>query len=531
MTPSARECEAVRRLWVEEALGRALGPGERALCDRHVESCPECRAESAALARLRDPDGPGPAPHLDDLARRRWIERTVERSNLAPVGGAPERRLPRGRIAAAAGIAAAVALAVAAAVWIPKEGPPPTPGAEAIAPAGRAVAPTPAARAIGRLLMTSGDVSASPAGAPGDRGLAAGGVLETRAGIAVASMEGGVSLRLGRDTGVELLGTGPSSPAVRLLRGELLVAVDPNRKERAFRVLVGDAEVVVRGTIFSVSSPEGGAASVGVFRGEVAVSGPGGERRVRAGERFAVGDPAVGAIGEEATRAAEGAMDALSALSDGGSAFLEVESLPTGASVSVDGIELGSTPLAVSLRPGYRRLELGPDGGRGSVRELLRLAEGTRTSRTFDLSAGQPAAAGSPKAGEPRAPKAPSANELLAEARDRRASGDFSGAIAAYERLIVGHPDAPVSRAALVSLGQLYLDQGGNPGRGLELFGRYLASARSGALAQEASFGVAAAHRALGDTAAERAALEAFLRDFGGSNQAPRAAARLAELR
>ncbi len=521
MTPTPKECAVVRRIWIDEALGRPLEAAEISLRARHVEHCPACRAERDALCLLREVDGPGPAPLLDDLTRRRWIERVVERADRALAADAGERRRPFARVAGVAGVAAAAMIAAFAAVWL-SHGEAPRPTAARNAPAAQAP------RAAGRLLLASGAVTTTPGGGLGDGELSVGGGLATGDGIAVAALEGDVAVRLDRESAVTLVRAEPAVSEIRLERGTVLVSVDPNHKGRKFRVLVGDDAVEVKGTIFEVSRPEGGSATVSVFRGEVLVSGRSGARAVRLGEKIAIGDPAVEAFGDDAKRGMEDALDALSALAQDGAATLEVESLPRGAIVTVDGVAVGATPLSISLRPGYRRLELRRDG-RESVRELLRLTEGVRTSRTFDLGAA-PAA---PQIEEPKgaASKVPSPNDLLDTARDLRASGDFSGAIAAYERLAGAYPDAPVARAALVSLGQLYLDQGGNPGRGLDLFRRYLSSASRGPLAQEAAFGVATAQRALGDTAAEKAALEAFLRDFGGSNQAPRAQARLAELR
>jgi TolA-binding protein len=530
MTPAATECSVVRRIWMDEALGRPLTSAEISLRARHVERCEACCTERDALCRLRDVDGPGPAPVLDELTRRRWVDRVIERAELAVAADASERRGSLVRTAGIAGIAAAAVFAAFAAVWFSR------------GDAARSIATEPIAsraepRAAGRVLMASGEVSTSFAGAVGDGRFAVGGRLATERGIAVAALDGGVALRLERDTAVTLVRAEPALSEIRLEEGTVLVSVDPNHKGRKFRVLVGDDAVEVKGTIFEVSRGAGGPAAVSVFRGEVLVSGPDGARPVRLGERFEIGAAAVEAFGDEEKRGMEIAMDALSALDQDGAATLEVESLPRGASVSVDGVEIGATPLTAALRPGYRRLELRIEG-RESVRELLRLTDGAKTSRTFDLAAAPAAPAGEAVAtatqidGAERAvPKVPSPNELLDSARDFRAAGDFSGAIAAYERLVAAYPETPVARTALVSLGQLYLDQGGNPERGLDLFRRYLASGRRGALAQEAAFGMASAQRALGDTAAERAALEAFLRDFGGSNQAPRAAARLSELR
>jgi TolA-binding protein len=535
MTTELRECQAVQQLWAEEALGRTLAPAEIALRERHIARCAECRIESEALRRLADVDGPGPAPVLDDLSRRRWVDQTFERAERALAEEVVERAAPGHRTLRIAAIAAAAVLAVGAVLWLAR-GKPET-AKSAVAPA---TAVHMATQAAGRLLLTSGEVSVTAASDLGAGELGLGGGITTGAGTAIAALEGGVVIHLDPDTAVKIESSGPAASEVRLERGELFVSVDPNRKGRTFGVLAGDSAVRVTGTIFSVSR-RGSEASVAVFRGGVVVEGPQGSRPVRLGERLAFGAASIAVIEEVEKVRAETLMDTISALATDGAASLEVESLPAGAAVSVDGTTIGSTPLTAALRPGYRRLELRLEG-RESVREFLRLAEGGKTARVFDLASALPVPADGPEAAAstvagpgdrpaaPHAAQVPPPEELLATARDLRAGRDFAGAIAAYERLVAAYPETPVARAAIVTLGQLQLDQGGNPGRALELFRRYLAATAQGPLAQEAAWGVARAQRALGETAAERAALEAFLRDFGASGKAHSAAERLAEL-
>ncbi|MCK9461501.1 MAG: hypothetical protein M0R80_17865, partial [Proteobacteria bacterium] len=60
MTVELRECQAVRQLWAEEALGRSLSAEELALRERHVARCAACRVESEVVARLKNTDRPGP---------------------------------------------------------------------------------------------------------------------------------------------------------------------------------------------------------------------------------------------------------------------------------------------------------------------------------------------------------------------------------------------------------------------------------------------------------------------------------------
>ncbi|XXY16322.1 tetratricopeptide repeat protein [Sorangium sp. So ce216] len=146
-----------------------------------------------------------------------------------------------------------------------------------------------------------------------------------------------------------------------------------------------------------------------------------------------------------------------------------------------------------------------------------------------------PAAAGGAEAGE-RTPQPPrrgaeegamSAEALLVRAQSRLGQGKSAEASAAYRALLAQHPSSPEARAALVSLGQIALQQG-KAAEALGYFERYLAGA--GPLAAEARVGRVQCLRRLGRTADERAAIADFLSRHGESVHAPRLRARLAEL-
>ncbi|WP_437504416.1 tetratricopeptide repeat protein [Sorangium sp. So ce1099] len=120
-----------------------------------------------------------------------------------------------------------------------------------------------------------------------------------------------------------------------------------------------------------------------------------------------------------------------------------------------------------------------------------------------------------------------SAEALLVRAQSRLGQGKSAEASAAYRALLAQHPSSPEARAALVSLGQIALQQG-KAAEALGYFERYLAGA--GPLAAEARVGRVQCLRRLGRTADERAAIADFLSRHGESVHAPRLRARLAEL-
>ncbi|HEX5660310.1 MAG TPA: FecR domain-containing protein, partial [Polyangiales bacterium] len=107
-----------------------------------------------------------------------------------------------------------------------------------------------------------------------------------------------------------------------------------------------------------------------------------------------------------------------------------------------------------------------------------------------------------------------SVTQWLLLARERRARGDDRGALAAYRSLFSLGAQGPETRSALIPYGELLLAKG-RARPALAAFERYLV--QPGALSEEASFGRLRALRALGDRGEERAATEAFLRDYAGS--------------
>ncbi|MBN1771351.1 MAG: protein kinase [Deltaproteobacteria bacterium] len=135
-----------------------------------------------------------------------------------------------------------------------------------------------------------------------------------------------------------------------------------------------------------------------------------------------------------------------------------------------------------------------------------------------DASAADPSAGGNPS------------TELLALARRRRATRDWTGAADAFRELLANHPGTSEARTALVGLADLCQGQLGDPAQALGLYVRYLADAGGGALAEQARYGRAQALGRLGRTAEEAAAWRDYLERHADSARAPAARARLTEL-
>lgn len=199
--------------------------------DVHLAACGACRADVEAQRRLAALAGSLPAPEVS-ADRVDAVRTAVLAAVCAPP--APPRAWPRR--AAAVGAAAAAAALIAAGVWHGRGalGPPPAP---------RAAAP------------------AAVQAHPGARFAQAG---------------------------------GPPDQIVRLSEGTLTVSVSPMGPGERFRVIVGGAEVEVRGTAFDVTARADRLLEVRVHRGRVAVRPDGAsEVLLQPGERWsALEEPA-----------------------------------------------------------------------------------------------------------------------------------------------------------------------------------------------------------------------------------------------
>jgi TolA-binding protein len=201
--------------------------------------------------------------------------------------------------------------------------------------------------------------------------------------------------------------------------------------------------------------------------------------------------------------------------------------------VRLDGEPLGTTPIAMSVRPGYRRLALELEH-HAPIAEQITLARGEAVSRVFEMGAAiaQHEPADPEKLDEavrhPADRDTP--DDILARAQALRKQRDWNGAAGAYKQLVAQYPGSGQARTARVSLGVIQLGHLGQPGQALRNFEAYLSAAPTGALAPEALYGRASAYRAQGRTDLEAAALGDLVARFPASLRVPAARARLQEL-
>jgi tetratricopeptide (TPR) repeat protein len=134
-----------------------------------------------------------------------------------------------------------------------------------------------------------------------------------------------------------------------------------------------------------------------------------------------------------------------------------------------------------------------------------------------------------PREEKPVAEPTKSVEDLMAEANAARKAKQWKKADALYLEVVRDHAKSASAQVALVASATLHLEHLGDPKGALQRF-RAAIGRVSGPLAEEARYGLAEAHRALGDDAAEAKALDDFLRHHADSPLADRARSRRGEL-
>ncbi len=120
--------------------------------------------------------------------------------------------------------------------------------------------------------------------------------------------------------------------------------------------------------------------------------------------------------------------------------------------------------------------------------------------------------------------------DLLRTANRLRADKNWAEAARTYERVIERYESSGQAYPAMLAAAALRLERLSDPAGALHLYQRALRTRPTGPLAEEARFGEARSHRALGQSDAERSALQRFVSSHSSSWRADQARARLREL-
>ncbi len=383
------------------------------------------RMERAMADLLALDDTDGPAPHRDDLSKRRWINEIVALSDASTISeidlnSGPIERNRRYTVWAAVCAAVLVALGIG---LLPR--------------ARLAEAPKP----LNRLLSFSGQVRVNgrlvkePTLSNEDR-------IEVSNGAAVLVLKGGVTLYMEDGSRLQLFQSGTGPAEVYLEQGRIVAAVTPSPNHNtAFSVRTDAGRAVVTGTFFSVAA-DLGQADLKVLEGSVRVEVP--------------GEPAVTVLQRQGIRFAEpraltlNRVELIRLKSDAGTLALLTPENPAASTASETNLKV--VELQASVR------EEAP----AKLQEEEKMTEKKRATSCETLPS-------------------------LAEAK--REAGDWDGALSAFRDLLRCARTASEAGIALIAMGDIQLTHKHNPNGALSHFDAYLSRYPGGELAQEAAFG------------------------------------------
>ena len=486
------------------AAGGELVAAEREWLELHVSQCSECGGERQFWSNL------GSVMDAPEILSASFVPHASKAEQPGMQRGAERFR---NRYAWVLGLAAGVALTLSAAGLL-REKPKPSvveaehPTTQIMSIAGKVEVGAELARAGARLSSNQS--------------------VRTEIGVACIAIADSITTCLDENSEARLALDNPTELVVRLAHGRLVARLDTQPKNRIFRVETPKASVVAKGTLFSVTFDARQVTTVRLHQGRVALRTATNQSGDLEGQSSAVIDRGIELKGLSELEVAEDQrLLALSMLPRSGRRTrLDVITQPTGASVDIDGLILGPTPVSTFLSQG-RRLSV-TLAGYAPVTELLPSDGRDTVERSYELAAIEMKPTGTEgegRAGPAGITLAATPNSLLARAQGLRAQGKYRECAAVYHQLMTAFPRSDEARVSLVSLGELKLSELGQPGQALQSFDAYLRT--GGPLAREARYGRIRALQLLGRTSEQQQAITDFIRDYPNSVQAASLSKRL----
>lgn len=567
MSAPLNEIERYLELADREACDSPLSADELAFCRaferKHPEACPEVGLYNE-LTQLNA------AP---DAASRALVDRTLAQIEAEDAERASEdvKRL-RGRrgVPGFVMVVAAAAFALGSGYALLQRSP-------GVGLRASATGANPLARA--ELVYTSGSVKISDAnGTAGRTLLSEGSTIETQDGAACVLIDSDINVCLAPQSRMRLRAIASAARVVDLEVGRLATRLSTQPEGMSLSIVAAGVASTAIGTAYSVErrDSQNGQTEVTttVLNGKVRVGRENEVVLVSAHER---------AVSQSAGRAVKPIVTSVSRTEEAPSwallgptvlwhdpvaATLEVHGLPTGAEAWLDDQWLGYTPVSSLIPAGEHRLSVRKNNRELMGRDLYVHAgdtqsigyaeeppqaarEGTVANTDYDREFVR-APGHSPRrnarvrehnrnyraAREPDEPVVVPEAEVEAEAsgglglrqaRQAMRAGQFRAAAAIYEQLAEGGASNEESSTAMVLLGQLRLNQLGDPKGALAPLNAYLK--RGGPIAVEARAARIDALRRLNRTTEETAAIEEFLRLHPRNFEVNRLQARLEAIR
>ena len=571
MSAPHNDIERYLELADREASDGLLSADERAFCRaferKYAEDVPELKVY-AELSQL--------SPAADD-ASRALVDRTLAQIEAEDAARASEdvKLLRRRKVPGFVLVVAAAAFALGSGYALLQR----SPGSGLRAANGGT---NPLARA--ELVYTSGAVKISDTnGAAGRTLLSEGSTIETQDGAACVLIDSDINICLAPQSKMKLRAIASMARVVELEVGKLATRLATQPEGMSLSIVAAGVSSTAIGTAFSVErndQSEAGHPEVTtvVLNGKVRVGRDAEVAVVSAHERAVsqTRGPAVRPVVTSVSRTEEAPSWALLGPTvlwhDPVAATLEVHGQPSGAEAWLDEQWLGVTPVTSLIPAGEHRLSVRvhnreimgrdlyvqagdtqaigytadrPQAARpGATEEAVveryydredvrSTSHSARRARHRDHSRGSYRAQREPD--EPAVVQEAEAEADnggglgLRQARQAMRAGQFRAAAAIYEQLAEGGASSEEASTAMVLLGQLRLNQLGDPKGALAPLNAYLK--RGGPIAVEARAARIEALRRLNRTADETAAIEEFLRLHPRNFEVNRLQARLETLR
>ena len=282
---------------------------------------------------------------------------------------------------------------------------------------------------------------------------------------------------------------------VQLTHGAVALSVDPNRPNpHPVSVDTPKGRVQVKGTLFTVHADDSGA-QVEVLRGVVAVTP------------------------QESPRRSLSVTAGNGALIDSGDIYpLQEPAFPV-------------LTAALSRQPDSTEPAAALARTSGSPQDNNREDAGENAHSVPDVDS--PASrhvTGVKNGASPMSPSEKTMEALIASARECLIAHDWECAAERYAKVVKNHGHRPGASSVLISLAKLELRRLGSPEKALKHYRAYMLKEPEGPLAEEALLGIAKSHRKIGNSDAERKALQQLLEQFPRSSMAVKVQNRLAQL-
>lgn len=550
MNAPIKDYERYFELKDREACDEALSAAEREFCRLFEDRYPEAVPELAIYTELANLNAP------PDASSRALVERALAQLEAEDgVRESAEARLLRRTHATAWPTLIGVAAFALGATYALIER----------SPQGSAGNSAPNALVRTELVYASGKVNVSGANAAAGRTLLAqGSVIETTDGGACILIDSDINVCLGPDSRMRLAEVAGPARSIELEAGKLAARLPAQPEGMSLSIVADGVVSTALGTAFSVERADDQSVVTTVLNGKVRVGRGEDMTVVNAHERASspIGQRA-GRVSVASVRRTEEApswvlLGPTVLWHDPVAATLEVRGDPEGADAWLDDQWLGATPVSSLIPVGEHRLIIRKDHRELLVRDLHVHAGDAEDVRYDATQQAQAAQLRSPSEAEdddknnaqsarrnvarPRevttkeAPRTPSSDatvntepadaaDLLRQARQATRLGQFHTAAELYEKLIQSNSDSNEAHTALVSLGQLRLNQLADPSGALAPLDAYLQ--KGGSIEVEARVARIEALHELKRTGDEVLAIEDFLQHHPRSFETRRMRARL----